>query len=208
MGTRTVTGRARAPVDLEPSARRARATGCHVRRGVQHAASAGLCGPEAERAVAIIAQLPVKERDRMTGEETGDTMMLFKTVFVFDRLSRVRSGDVDDARVGLGLPAGISLLLVRAPGYAGGGDGLSACAVVAEPAPGGRRRRRSRARLAGTPETARDKQARVPTPCSQAGNLADAPFSQAAARAGALHEMEPGARRGRSSLHVSDSGRV
>jgi N-terminal domain of anti-restriction factor ArdC len=38
-----------------------------------------------ERAVAIIAPLPVKERDRMTGEEAGDTMMLFKTVFVFDR---------------------------------------------------------------------------------------------------------------------------
>ena len=45
-----------------------------------------------ERAVVIIAPLPVKERDRMTGVETGDTMMLFKTVFVFDRLSRVRSG--------------------------------------------------------------------------------------------------------------------
>jgi hypothetical protein len=38
-----------------------------------------------ERAVAIIAPLPVKERDRSTGEETGDTMLLFKTVFVFDR---------------------------------------------------------------------------------------------------------------------------
>jgi hypothetical protein len=35
--------------------------------------------------VAIIAPLPVKDRDRVTGEETGDTMMLFKTVFVFDR---------------------------------------------------------------------------------------------------------------------------
>jgi hypothetical protein len=38
-----------------------------------------------ERAVAIIAPLPLKERDRMTDEETGGTMMLFKTVFVFDR---------------------------------------------------------------------------------------------------------------------------
>jgi hypothetical protein len=42
-----------------------------------------------ERAVAIIAPLPVKERDKLTKEETGDTMMLFKTVFVFDTLSRV-----------------------------------------------------------------------------------------------------------------------
>jgi len=27
----------------------------------------------------------VKDRDRLTGEETGETVMLFKTVFVFDR---------------------------------------------------------------------------------------------------------------------------
>lgn len=38
-----------------------------------------------ERAIAIIAPLPVKERDRLTGEETGETRLLFKTVFVFDR---------------------------------------------------------------------------------------------------------------------------
>jgi hypothetical protein len=38
-----------------------------------------------ERAVAIIAPLPIKERDKVTNEETGDAMMLFKTVFVFDR---------------------------------------------------------------------------------------------------------------------------
>lgn len=38
-----------------------------------------------ERAVAIIAPLPVKERDKLTNEETGETVMLFKTVFVFDR---------------------------------------------------------------------------------------------------------------------------
>jgi hypothetical protein len=38
-----------------------------------------------ERASAIIAPLPVKDRNRLTGEETGDTAMLFKTVFVFDR---------------------------------------------------------------------------------------------------------------------------
>jgi hypothetical protein len=48
----------------------------------------GYAVPKGERAVAIIAPLPVKERDRMTGEETGETMMLFKTVFVFDTLSR------------------------------------------------------------------------------------------------------------------------
>jgi hypothetical protein len=51
----------------------------------------GYAVPKGERAVAIIAPLPVKERDRMTGEETGETMMLFKTVFVFDTLSRDRA---------------------------------------------------------------------------------------------------------------------
>jgi hypothetical protein len=45
----------------------------------------GFAVRKGERAVAIVAPVPVKERDRMTGEETGDTMMLFKTVFVFDR---------------------------------------------------------------------------------------------------------------------------
>jgi hypothetical protein len=29
--------------------------------------------------------MPVKERDRASGEETGETITLFKTVFVFDR---------------------------------------------------------------------------------------------------------------------------
>jgi hypothetical protein len=38
-----------------------------------------------QRAIAIIAPLPVKERDRLSGEETGETRVLFKTVFVFDR---------------------------------------------------------------------------------------------------------------------------
>jgi N-terminal domain of anti-restriction factor ArdC len=38
-----------------------------------------------ERAIAIIAPLPIKDRDRVSGEETGETRVLFKTVFVFDR---------------------------------------------------------------------------------------------------------------------------
>jgi hypothetical protein len=38
-----------------------------------------------ERAIAIIAPLPVKDRDGLTAEEAGKTVMLFKTVFVFDR---------------------------------------------------------------------------------------------------------------------------
>jgi hypothetical protein len=42
----------------------------------------------------------------MTGEETGERMMPFKTGFVFDRLSRARSGDVADAPLGLGFQPG------------------------------------------------------------------------------------------------------
>jgi hypothetical protein len=45
----------------------------------------GYCVRKGEKAIRIIAPLPVKERDRGTGEETGETLVLFKTVFVFDR---------------------------------------------------------------------------------------------------------------------------
>ena len=49
----------------------------------------GFAVRKGERAVAIIAPLPIKDRDKLAKEETGDRMMLFKTVFVFDTLSRV-----------------------------------------------------------------------------------------------------------------------
>lgn len=45
----------------------------------------GFAVKKGERGIAIIAPLPVKERDRVSGEETGETLVLFKTVFVFDR---------------------------------------------------------------------------------------------------------------------------
>ena len=38
-----------------------------------------------ERAVAIIAPVPIKDRDKSTSEETDKARLLFKTVFVFDR---------------------------------------------------------------------------------------------------------------------------
>lgn len=44
----------------------------------------GYCVRKGEKAIRIIAPLPVKERDRATGEETGEKITLFKTVFVFD----------------------------------------------------------------------------------------------------------------------------
>ena len=37
-----------------------------------------------EQAIRIIAPMPIKQRDRATGEQTGETVTLFKTVFVFD----------------------------------------------------------------------------------------------------------------------------
>lgn len=45
----------------------------------------GYAVKKGERGIAIIAPLPIKERERVSGEETGETLMLFKTVFVFDR---------------------------------------------------------------------------------------------------------------------------
>ena len=45
----------------------------------------GFAVKKGETAIAIVAPLPVKERDRVSGEETGETRVLFKTVFVFDR---------------------------------------------------------------------------------------------------------------------------
>jgi antirestriction factor ArdC-like protein len=45
----------------------------------------GYCVKKSERAIAIIAPMPVKERDRVSSDETGETIVLFKTVFVFDR---------------------------------------------------------------------------------------------------------------------------
>ena len=45
----------------------------------------GYCVRKGETAIRIVAPLPIKERDQSTGEQTGDTRMLFKIAFVFDR---------------------------------------------------------------------------------------------------------------------------
>ena len=44
----------------------------------------GYCVGKGEKAIRIIAPMPVKERDHATGEETGETITLFKGVSVFD----------------------------------------------------------------------------------------------------------------------------
>src|SRR5450755_533611 len=99
--------------------------------------------PEGAWAIKIWAPCPPSRKQLERWQHNGSNpderpRTFFKLVPVFDRLSRVRSGDVADAPLGLGFQPG-SRCCSRAPEYAGGG-GHSACAVVAEPAPGGRRR--------------------------------------------------------------------
>jgi len=45
----------------------------------------GYCVNKGEKAIRILAPMPVKQRDRDSGEETGKTITLFKAVSVFDR---------------------------------------------------------------------------------------------------------------------------
>ena len=65
----------------------------------------GYCVKKGERAIAIIAPLPVKERDRVSGDETGETVMLFKTVFVFDRAQVAPIEGAEQAAVGTAVRA-------------------------------------------------------------------------------------------------------
>ena len=44
----------------------------------------GYCVRKGEKAIRIIAPMPIKERERATGEETGETITLFKGVSIFD----------------------------------------------------------------------------------------------------------------------------
>jgi antirestriction factor ArdC-like protein len=45
----------------------------------------GYCVRKGERAIRIFAPMSLKERDAISGEETGDTRVLFRVVSVFDR---------------------------------------------------------------------------------------------------------------------------
>ncbi len=84
LGQAALTRRTGAAVALKPAARRARARRRDVRGGFKAWLGLGYCVRKGEKAIRIIAPLPVKQRDRTTGEETGETITLFKTVFVFD----------------------------------------------------------------------------------------------------------------------------
>jgi hypothetical protein len=83
----------------------------------------GRCVRKGEHGIRIAARVTPKKAEPAT-EQTEPQLdkrpVRFTTVSVFDRLSRVRSGDIADARVGLGLPAGILLRLFRAPRYGEG----------------------------------------------------------------------------------------
>ena len=57
----------------------------------------GFAVNKGERGIAIIAPLPLKERDRVSGEETGETLTLFKTVARRQHSRRMRPLDRDDA---------------------------------------------------------------------------------------------------------------
>jgi hypothetical protein len=43
----------------------------------------GYCVKKGERAIRIIAPMPVKQRDRDSGEQTDEILVLFKAVWVF-----------------------------------------------------------------------------------------------------------------------------
>jgi hypothetical protein len=55
----------------------------------------GYCVKKGERALRILAPMTVKERDRQTGEGTGEAKTFFRTVFVFfqDRVVPLPSGE-------------------------------------------------------------------------------------------------------------------
>jgi hypothetical protein len=139
----------------------------------------GRCVRKGEHGIRIAARVMPKKTepgDEQTEPELDKRPVRFTTVSVFDRLSRVRLGDVADARGGLGCPPGSRCCSCARPGMWEGrgfrparslrswrpeGDGAAAIARAS--------RRYPR-------EQRRDEQAaRTATPCSQAGNLADGP---------------------------------
>ncbi len=133
----------------------------------------GFAARKGERAVAIIAPLPVKERDRLTGEETGDTMMLFKTVFVFDRLSRVRSGGCHRRPGGEIRCLPVSRLCCSSAPASGRRGRLWPARSSRSRRPRATAQRRSRAPRRYPREQKRaDQMPRMPPPCPHTGNLA------------------------------------
>ena len=140
----------------------------------------GRCVRKGEHGIRISARVTPKKAERDAEQielKLDKRPVRFTTVSVFDRLSRVRSGDLVDARPGRYVACrspGLCCSSARQP-HGGGMD--MACAVVAEPASIGRRRSGDRARVSPTRprEQKRDNHSaeecrhRVPG----TGNLAD-----------------------------------
>jgi hypothetical protein len=101
------------------------------------------------KAIYILAPVTVKRHDT-DGQETGEKRIFFRSVPVFDTLSRVWSGGVPGAAIGAPLvgecPASCFAGRVQ-PGAWSRVRAVSACAVVAQPEPAGRRRSGDRARV-------------------------------------------------------------
>ena len=151
----------------------------------------GRCVRKGEHGIRIAARVTPKKAKpgaEQTEPQLDNRPVRFTTVSVFDRLSRVRSGDVADARAGLGFQPGsrccssarrgmrerTGFRLARSsPSRRPEGDGAAAIARAS--------RRYPR-------EQRPDKQARMPTPCFQAGNLADHCFHRPPQGAAALHQ--------------------
>ena len=165
-----------------------------------------------ERAIKVWAPCPPSrkqlERWRQAGGDPHQRpRTYFRLVPVFDRLSRVRSGDVADPRGGLrlscqprsrcrssarsGMWEGPGFRLARSSrSWRPEGDGAAAIARASRRYP--REQRRDE-------QGGRERRRRVPKP-------GISPTDRSRRKAAALHEVEPGARRERSWLHVSGSG--
>ena len=114
----------------------------------------GRCVRKGEHGIRIAARVTPKKAEpgaEQTEPQLDKRPVRFTTVSVFDRLSRVRSGRCRRApEPGMRcrpVPACVARPRQRRRRMAT----AMACAVVAEPAPGGRRRSGDRALLAGTP---------------------------------------------------------
>ena len=114
----------------------------------------GYCPMKGSKAISIWAPCPPTKRQLQAWRDAGANPDEkprggYKLAAVFDRLSRVRSGDVADAPFGLGPQPRSRCRSSARPGmWEGPGFRL---AVVAEPAPGGRRRSGDRARVSPVP---------------------------------------------------------
>jgi hypothetical protein len=92
VGSRSFAQRALQVFGQQSAPDRARATGREFVAGFRAWLELGYQVRKGETAIWILAPLKIKERDRLSGEETGDTRILFHAVPVFDR-AQVTAGE-------------------------------------------------------------------------------------------------------------------